>query len=54
MGVTFRDEFNESNSTMIDYIDATVTTLKSSSNYAVKDLISYSTYYNTIIVKIVL
>ena len=26
MGVTFRDEFNESSSIMIDYSDATVTT----------------------------
>ena len=39
---------------MIGYSDATVTTPKSSSNCAVKDLISYSTYYSTIIVKVVL
>ena len=54
MGVTFRDESNELSSTVIDYSDATVTTPKSSPNYAVKDFISYNTYYRTIIVKIIL
>ena len=54
MGVIFRDEFNEPSSTMIGYSYATVTTPKSSSNYAVKDLISYGTCYITIIVEIIL
>ena len=54
MDVIFRDESNEPNSTIIGYSDATVTTPKSSSNYVVKDLISYSTYYSIIIVKIIL
>ena len=54
MGVTFRDESNEPSFTLIGYSDTTVTTPKSSSNHAVKDFISYSTCYSTIIVKIVL
>ena len=52
-GVTFRDESNEPSSTIIGYSDAAVTTSKSSSNHAVKDLISYKTCSSTIIVKIV-
>ena len=54
MSVTFRDESNEPSSTIIGYSDATVTAPRSSSNHAAKDLISYSTCYSTIIVKIVL
>ena len=53
MGVTFRDESNELSSTMIGYSDATVTTPKSSSNHAAKDLISYITCYSIMIVKII-
>ena len=54
MGVTFRNESNEPSSTMIGYNDATITTPKLFSNHAIKDLINYSTYYSTIIVKIIL
>jgi len=53
MGVTFRDKSNEPSFTMIGYSDTTVTTSKSFSNHAIKDLISYITCYSTIIVKIV-
>jgi len=38
---------------MIDYSDAIITTPKSFSNYAIKNLISYNTCYNTIIMKII-
>jgi len=40
MGVIFRDESNQSSFTIIGYSDATVTAPRSSSNHAVKDLIS--------------
>ena len=53
MCVIFRDESNEPNFTMIDYSDATVTTLKSSSNHAAKGLISYITCYSTIVVEVI-
>ena len=41
--VTFRDESNESNSTIIDYNNTTVTAPNHFSNRTVKDIISYST-----------
>ena len=53
MSVISRDESNEPSPIMIGYSNATVTTPKSFSNHAVKDLISYITCYSTIIVKII-
>ena len=53
MSVIFRAESNEPSFTIIGYSDTTVSTSKSFSNHAIKDLISYITCYSTIIVKIV-
>jgi len=54
MCVIFRDESNELSSTMIDYIDATVTTSNHPLIMRSKELISYNICYSIVIVEFVL